>query len=61
LYGSETFLDIGCGHGGVSSELKILGYNDTGIGINDEAIKSLQSKGFKTYQRDITNPLNINS
>ena len=61
LYGSETFLDIGCGHGGVSSELIKLGYNVAGIEINDEAINSLQSKGFKTYQRDITNPLNINS
>ena len=61
LYGSETFLDIGCGYGGVSSELIRLGYNVTGIEINDEAINSLQSKGFKTYRRDITKPLNINS
>ena len=61
LYGSETFLDIGCGHGGVSSELINKGYNVTGIEINDEAINKLQGKGFKTYLRDITKPLNINS
>ena len=61
LYGSETFLDIGCGYGGVSSELVRLSYNATGIEINDEAINSLQSKGFKTYRRDITKPLNISS
>ena len=61
LNGEETFLDIGCGHGGVCSELIKKGYNVAGIEINDEAINSLQSKGFKTYQRDITKPLNINS
>ena len=61
LHGSETFLDIGCGHGGVSSELIKKGYNVTGIEINDEVINKLQGKGFKTYLRDITKPLNINS
>ena len=60
LYGSETFLDIGCGHGGVCSELINKGFNVSGIEINDEAIDSLKSKGFKTYHRDITKPLNIN-
>ena len=61
LNGKETFLDIGCGHGGVSSELIKKGYSVSGIEINDEAINSLQSKGFKTYYRDITKPLNIKS
>ena len=61
LYVSETFLDIGCGQKGGSPELIKLGYNATGIEINDEAINSLQSKGFKTYRRDITKPLNISS
>ncbi len=61
LHGEECFLDIGCGHGGVCSELINKGYNVSGIEINDSAIKSLQSKGYKTYRRDITKPLNINS
>lgn len=60
LNGEETFLDIGCGHGGVCSELINKGFNVSGIEINDEAIDSLKSKGFKTYHRDITKPLNIN-
>ena len=61
LNGEETFLDIGCGHGGVCSELINKGFNVSGIEINDEAINSLRSKGFKTYHRDITKPLNINN
>jgi len=61
LLGDEHFLDIGCGHGGVCSELINKGFNVSGIEINDEAINSLQTKGYKTYRRDITKPLNINS
>ena len=61
LLGDEHFLDIGCGHGGVCSELIKKGFNVSGIEINDEAINSLQTKGYKTYRRDITKPLNINS
>lgn len=60
LKGKEKILDIGCGHGGVSHELIKRCFEVWGLEINDEAIKSLEHKGFKTLKRDITKPLNIN-
>lgn len=59
LGGDEIFLDIGCGHGGVSSELIKKGFKVVGIEINQDAIKSLQQKGFTVFQKDISKPLEI--
>ena len=47
LNGNETFLDIGCGHGSVSSKLINKGHKVSGIEINKDAIESLESKGFE--------------
>ena len=60
LKGNETFLDIGCGHGGVASELIQRGYKVSGIEINKDAIKSLKSKGFEVFIKDISKPLELN-
>lgn len=60
LEGNENFLDIGCGHGGVSEKLIENGFRVTGIEINKEAIKSLKQKGFEVFEKDITKPLDIN-
>jgi len=60
LNGNETFLDIGCGHGSVSSELIKKGYKVSGIEINKDAIKSLEQKGFEVFQKDISKPLELN-
>jgi 2-polyprenyl-3-methyl-5-hydroxy-6-metoxy-1,4-benzoquinol methylase len=59
LVGDETFLDIGCGHGGVSHSLIKKGHKVTGIEINKDAIKSLKEKGFQVIQSDISKPLEI--
>jgi len=59
LKGNETFLDIGCGHGGVSSELIKKGHKVSGIEINKDAIESLESKGFEIYQKDISKSLEL--
>jgi len=59
LKGNEEFLDIGCGHGGVSAELIKRGHNVAGIEINEDAIKSLKKKGFEVYQKDISKPLEL--
>ncbi len=61
LKGKETFLDIGCGHGGVSEDLIKKGFSVTGIEINDDAIKSLYKKGFEVIKKDINKPLQINN
>lgn len=60
LKGDESFLDIGCGHGGVSSELIKRGHIVSGIEINKDAIKSLKLKGFEVYQKDISQALELN-
>jgi len=60
LKGNETFLDIGCGHGGVASELIQRGYKVSGIEINKDAIKSLKSKGFEVFIKDTSKPLELN-
>lgn len=59
LKGDETFLDIGCGYGGVSSELIKKGFKVAGIEINKDAIKILKEKGFEVYQKDISKPLKL--
>jgi len=59
LKGNETFLDIGCGHGSVSSELIKKGHKVSGIEINKDAIKSLESKGFEVFQKDISKSLEL--
>ena len=59
LNGNEEFLDIGCGHGGVSSELVQKGHKVSGIEINKHAIESLKLKGFDVYQQDISKPLRL--
>jgi 2-polyprenyl-3-methyl-5-hydroxy-6-metoxy-1,4-benzoquinol methylase len=59
LKGDESFLDIGCGHGSVSSELIKRGYKVSGIEINKDAIRSLESKGFEVFQKDISKPLEL--
>ena len=59
LKGDETFLDIGCGHGSVSSELIKKGYKVAGVEINQDAIKSLESRGFEVCQKDISKPLEL--
>jgi 2-polyprenyl-3-methyl-5-hydroxy-6-metoxy-1,4-benzoquinol methylase len=59
LKGNETFLDIGCGHGSVSSELINKGYKVSGIEINKDAIQSLEQKGFEVFQKDISKPLEL--
>jgi len=59
LNGDEEFLDIGCGHGSVSSELLKNGYKVAGIEINKDAIISLKAKGFEVYKKDISKPLQI--
>ena len=59
LKGNETFLDIGCGHGSVSSELIKRGYKVSGVEINQDALDSLKAKGFEVYKRDISKPLEI--
>lgn len=59
LKGNEKIIDIGCGHGGVSSELIKRGFEVYGVEINDEAIISLEEKGFKVFKKDINKPLNI--
>jgi len=59
LKGYEKFLDIGCGHGGVSEELIKRGYSVSGIEINKDAVKSLEKKGFEVYQKDISKPLEL--
>ena len=60
LNGNETFLDIGCGHGSVSSKLINKGHKVSGIEINKDAIESLESKGFEVFQKDISKPLELN-
>lgn len=59
LNGNETFLDIGCGHGSVSTELIKRGHKVAGVEINKDAIESLKQKGFEVYQKDISKPLEI--
>jgi 2-polyprenyl-3-methyl-5-hydroxy-6-metoxy-1,4-benzoquinol methylase len=59
LKGNEKIIDIGCGHGGVSSELIKRGFEVYGVEINDEAIISLKEKGFKVFKKDINKPLHI--
>ena len=59
LEGNEKFLDIGCGHGTVSSDLIKQGYEVSAIEINKDAIKSLEKKGFIVYEKDISKPLNF--
>jgi len=59
LRGDEEFLDIGCGHGGVSSELIKRGHKVSGIEINKDAIESLKSKGFEVFHKDISKPLEL--
>tara|TARA_B110000008_G_scaffold278224_1_gene321414 strand:+ start:1103 stop:1831 length:729 start_codon:yes stop_codon:yes gene_type:complete len=59
LEGNEEFLDIGCGHGAVSSDLIKQGYEVSAIEINKDAIKSLENKGFIVYEKDISKPLNL--
>ena len=51
LRGKEKIIDIGCGHGGVCHYLIDQGYDVTGIEINDDAIKSLQEKGYNVLKR----------
>jgi len=59
LVGNEKIIDIGCGHGGVSHELIKKGFKVYGVEINNDAIHSLESKGFKVLKKDITSPLEI--
>jgi 2-polyprenyl-3-methyl-5-hydroxy-6-metoxy-1,4-benzoquinol methylase len=59
LEGNEKIIDLGCGHGGVSHELIKRGFDVYGVEINDEAIISLEQKGFKVFKKDINKPLNI--
>ena len=59
LKGTESIIDIGCGHGGVCHELIKQGFDVSGIEINQDAIKSLKEKGFKILQSDITKPFDI--
>lgn len=59
LKGNEKIIDIGCGHGSVSHELIKRGFEVYGVEINDEAIVSLEQKGFKIFRKDINKPLNI--
>ena len=61
LKGNETFLDIGCGHGSVSSELINKGYKVSGIEINKDAIQSLEQKGFEVFQKDISKVLAVDT
>lgn len=56
--GSEI-IDIGCGHGGVSSELVRRGFFVTGIEINDDALLSMKSRGITPLRRDINKPLDV--
>ena len=55
LKGDEQFLDIGCGHGGVSGELVKRGYKVSGIEINKDAIESLKLKNVQTEWGDYYN------
>ena len=59
LRGDEEFLDLGCGHGGVSGELIKRGHKVSGIEINKDAIESLKSKGFEVFHKDISKPLEL--
>lgn len=59
MNGDEKIIDIGCGHGGVSHDLIKKGFKVYGVEINNDAISSLESKGFKVYKKDITKPLKI--
>ena len=59
LRGKEKIIDIGCGHGGVCHYLIDQGYDVTGIEINDDAIKSLQEKGYNVLKKDITKGFDI--
>jgi 2-polyprenyl-3-methyl-5-hydroxy-6-metoxy-1,4-benzoquinol methylase len=59
LRGDEKIVDIGCGHGGVSYQLVKNGFVIYGIEINDDALESLEKKGFKTIKRNITEPFEI--
>ena len=58
LRGKEKIIDIGCGHGGVCHYLIDQGYDVTGIEINDDAIKSLEEKGYNVL-KDITKGFDI--
>ncbi len=59
LFGSESFLDIGCGYGSVSKELINRGFKVFGVEINDDALFELNKIGFETLKADITKPLNL--
>lgn len=59
LTGCETFMDIGCGHGGVSYPLIERGFSVSAIEINEDAIKNLTKKGFTVFKKDLSQPLNI--
>lgn len=49
-------LDIGCGHGSVSSGLVTMGLRVYGMEINTEALISLQRRGIIPVEHDITQP-----
>lgn len=50
----SQILDVGCGCGMVSQELIDLGMDVYGIEINEDALKILKKKGFKTIKHDVT-------
>jgi len=59
LKGNEKILDIGAGYGSVSEELIKRGFKVYAIEINEEAIISLEKKGFIVLKKDINQPLEI--
>lgn len=49
----NNFLDIGCGSGEITFEVKKMGFNVIGIDFSENAIKLTKSKGIESYTQDL--------
>ena len=49
----NNFLDIGCGSGEITFEVKKMGFNVIGIDFSENAIELSKSKGIESYTQDL--------